>query len=239
MKTLIFLHQKKDLTKLNKYFYNSQIILFSPSLESSLKELKLNYTTPDNYLKLKNDFAYTREAIHWIRSKLHFPYESLSLTEIADFSMCWNSNYFASISQIFKTIDILTAIIKKEKPDQIIITNNNSLLSQATIQITKQENISIKTNKIKIPKIKITPYILRRLINLQQLKRRFFSKKQTTLPKTNKILTLICALSYITPIKPILHTLNNRNQLSIIRAESINSSTKQLLEKENHQYNTF
>ena len=272
-KTVIFVYALHHFeTIASKYGVGDCIIVaMSPQSQTLLHKYGLKFKTPDNYVS-KNEYKDIDDNA-WKFSDIignaslgdktldeTLVYKNLYLWNIIHFEL-----YYYFLKDIITNLQIVFKILDREKPDNVLVFDNNERSGDAVISVCNAKHISAELiairslerfkDKVKIltamnsHRIHSMPKLLGMVFRIREIERRFHARlfeKHIQIDKRdksiNRILMFAHAQNHIYALEPVYNELktNPDNEILTIRLDSIvDDSTKKELEKAGMPYRTF
>jgi len=216
-------------------FNRKQARLLQPYLKGSLV---ITPKSAKNYIQLRGITELFLEGKKFIQKWIdnnpkinkYLTYDEIQLLDLMSYNLISPTKNFHPLGEIIGTIDFLKAVIKKEKPDQIIIADDNSLTSEILKKISNPILIKAKKQKNNF----LAPIIAKNLIKLK-LSRGALKN----IPNSKgDLLFLVAGSNYVSPTLPLIKDM--KEKCILIKPLLINDNkVEERLKKENLQYTFF
>jgi len=242
------------IKKLNKEGKRAIILGLNSEIRELLDEARITYKSPLDYLtreEYRKVFTNGRRLIknlptlHRLMKQITI-YKDLPLLEM-DESRVYRGHY---IEKIIEYLELLQKVIKKEKPEEVVVMDNVTYQGKTIFTVANYMNIPVfilgmdKVSYLKhFFRANILPYLIKKFRHFRDIQRRIWYKRRVMNGKGKKrILTITYDVNQVKALKPVIDRLNQSKKYDIIviRSDSIVSDrTKRLLDSMKIPYNTF
>lgn len=237
MKKVVILSDTKHISKVSNFLQDATVIATNLDVERHLQKRGIDFKSGQDYIKLKSISYYILKGKKFIRDWINenpnfnnfLYYDNIHFFDLLGYNLVVSSNYYYALGDIIKTIDLLEAILKKEKNSEIIAVEDGNLIAEILKLVSNPMLIKSKNN-FSYYKRDIIPILARFIL---KFKLHYRGKSKYNLKDfQNKIITLAAGHNYITPILPLIKDMK-KDFLVIKPLQLRNDKVSKILKQEN------